>query len=341
MKPPAVSVVMPAWNAAATVGRAVRGVRAQDFSDWELVVVDDGSTDETCRAVEAAAAGDERVRLVRQAHGGIVTALRTGIAAARAASPFIARMDADDEMFPDRLGAQLAFLESHPDIGVAGSLVEFGGDPVAARGYALHVEWLNGLTEPDAIALERFVDAPVAHPSVMFRRNVLEAHGGYRETGWPEDHELWLRWMEAGVRFAKVPRVLLRWNDPPDRLSRRHASYGDTAVYDCKCHFLARWIRVHVDPGRAVLLWGAGRITRKRFAGLAAGSVDIAGYIDIDVKKTGRSIGGVPIIEPESLPGPDRCFVVGAVGVRGARELIREALRRRGFVEGRDFLMAA
>ena len=336
---PIVSVILPAFNAAAFLGRAISSMRAQTFDDWELIVVDDGSRDKTAQVAEVAAAGDMRIRCVRIDHGGIVAALNTGIAEAH--GRFIARMDADDEMSPRRLAEQVALLEAQSELGVASCLVAFGGDRAAARGYALHVDWINTLVEPAEIAHNRFVESPVAHPSVMFRRELVERHGGYRDGAWPEDYELWLRWMDAGVLFAKVPEVLLRWNDPPERLSRRHPRYAIESFYACKCHYLARWLQREVSPSRAIWLWGAGRITRRRFRGLVEASVDLAGYIDIDARKAGRVIGGRPVIVPDALPSPETCFVISGVGTRGARELIRAALVARGFREGTDFLMAA
>lgn len=336
---PAVSVVMPAWNAAATVAAAVASVRAQTLHAWELIVVDDGSTDGTAAEIARAADGDARVRLLVRPHGGIVPALEAGLAEARAL--LIARMDADDVMFPSRLERQVAYLEANPGIGVASCLVEFGGDAVAARGYAVHVDWINSLVDPEEIARARFIDSPVAHPSVVFRRELLGRHGGYRAEAGPEDYDLWLRWMEAGVRFGKVTEVLMRWNDPPSRLSRHDERYGEAAFYACKCRHLARWMRAHVAPDRTVLLWGAGRITRRRFAALTGEGVRLAGYIDPDPRKIGARVGGLPVIAPEDIPAREECFVIGGVGVRGARDLHRAVLSARGCREGEDFIFAA
>jgi len=336
---PLVSVVMPAYEAAGTVGRAVRTVLDQTFTDFELIVVDDGSTDDTLREAVAAAGGDRRLRVLELPHGGIVVALNAGIAAAR--GELIARMDADDEMRPRRLEAQVELLRRRPEVGVAGCLVEFGGDRGGALGYALHVDWLNSLREPDEIALNRFVESPVAHPSVTFRRELIDRHGGYIESDEPEDYELWLRWMHAGVRFAKVPDVLLRWNDSPTRASRTSARCAREAFYACKCRYLARFLLEHVDTARGIWLWGAGRQTRKRFAALEEEGVELAGYIDIDERKTGRRIGGRPVRAPRDAPSPEDAFVIGGVGVRGAREHICASLEARGFRLGRDFVPAA
>lgn len=331
--------MMPVWNAAATVGAAIASVRAQTLESWELVVVDDGSTDATAVEIARAAAGDPRVRLLRRAHKGVVAAANAAAAEARA--PLIARLDADDVMMPGRLAAQVALLASRPEIGVASSLVDYGGDRTVTRGYALHVDWINSLLEPDEIARSRFIESPVANPSVMFRRELIGRHGGCADTGEPEDYELWLRWMDAGVRFAKVPETLLRWNDPPARLSRTHERYSESSFYRCKCRYLARWLQAQVAPERRILLWGAGRITRKRFAALADHRVSIAGYIDIDARKIGTRVAGVPVVGPDSIPPREACFVIGGVGVRGAREMHRTMLQARGFGEGEDFVFAA
>jgi hypothetical protein len=140
--------------------------------------------------------------------------------------------------------------------------------------------------------------------------------------------------------MAKVPRVLLTWHDSPRRLSRQNLRYRADAFYQCKAAYLARWLRANVES-RRVLIWGAGRPTRKRAAHLLSHGVAISGWVDIDPRKIGRELGGLPVIGQEEIPAPESCFVVGYVGKRGARELARTHLQSRGFVEGRDFLMAA
>ncbi len=317
-------------------------IRRQTFADWELIAVDDGSTDGSRAQLETWSRDEPRVRVLPRAHGGIVAALNAGLAAARGA--LIARMDADDESHPERLAAQVRLLAAQPEIGVAGCLVEFGGDRAAGRGYALHVDWLNALVSPEEIALSRFVESPFAHPSVMFRRELTHRFGAYREGDFPEDYELWLRWAAAGVRMAKVPRVLLTWVDSPGRLSRSDPRYAPDAFYRMKAEYIAREVAARAQlggRGKPLLVWGAGRPTRKRAAHLECHGLAIAGYIDIDPRKIGRRIGGRPVIAPEGLPPPGGAFVLGFVGSRGARDLVRVRLAARGYVEGRDFLMCA
>lgn len=335
---PAISVILPVRNAVTTIGRAVASVQAQTARDWELVVIDDGSNDGTREWLQGAARSDSRIRLLGQPAHGLVPALNAGLAAAR--GELIARMDGDDACHPERLAAQAAYLAEHREVGLVSSLVGFGGDRSVQAGYALHVEWLNGLVTPAQIALNRFVESPLAHPSVMFRRELVDRLGSYRAGDFPEDYELWLRWLDAGVVMAKIPRELLMWYDTPGRLSRRDPRYNPEAFFAVKAEYIAREL-VRVAGRRPVWIWGAGRPTRKRAGRLAEHGVGIAGYVDIDPRKTGRSVGGVPVIAPAGLPRPDRAFVLGYVAAWGARELIRADLGGRGYVEGRDFLMCA
>lgn len=326
------------------MARAVASIRAQTCGDWELIVVDDGSSDDTRGVVASLVREDRRVRVLTQDKCGLVAALNAGLAAAR--GDLIARMDADDEAHPERLAVQAAFLEAEAnrDIGLASSLVEFGGDRGASAGYAGHVDWMNAIVTPEQIALNRFIESPLAHPSVMFRRELVARHGGYREGDFPEDFELWLRWLAAGVRMAKVPRLLLRWNDRPARLSRTDARYDPEAFFRLKAEWISRWLGdSETARDRAIYVWGAGRPTRKRAAHLAAHGIRLAGYIDVDVKKIGRGIGGtgLPVLGPATLPPREESFVLGYVSTWGAREDTRTKLSARGWVEGRDFLMCA
>jgi len=329
---PAISVLMPVHDARDTVMAAIESVVAQTWEDWELVVVDDGSQDGTTELLQQFAKKEARMVLLRKERGGIAQALQRGCELCR--GEFIARMDADDVMDARRLEMQRAFLIENCEAGLVSCRVRFGGTEV---GYAAHVEWINALMHHDEMSLRRFVEAPVAHPSVMFRRDLIAKHGGYRDGAFPEDYELWLRWLEAGVRFGKVDAELLTWNDPPDRLSRADARYSVEAFYAMKCRYLKRWIETHA-AGREVWLWGAGRITRRRFDGI---SELITGFIDVDVAKRGPHRDGRMVRMADDLPEREGRVILAGVGARGAREAIYEHLTTRGWCEGRDFLLVA
>ncbi|QLA16991.1 glycosyltransferase [Desulfolutivibrio sulfoxidireducens] len=336
-----ISVLVPVRNAAATLPAALEGLLAQTYPDVEILVLDDGSDDagKTRAVMEAAARRDARVHPVHLPHGGIARTLVTGLSLAR--GRYIARMDADDTCHETRLELQAAFLDAHPDIGLAGCLARFGGDPARAAGYNHHLEWTNSLVTPDQIALGRFRESPLPHPTVMFRAEVARRHGGYVHGPFPEDYELWLRWLDAGVRMAKVPKYLVTWNDPPDRLSRTDPRYAPHRFHRLKAPYLARHLARTNPFHPAIQVMGAGRITRKRAEMLCEYGVAIDAWWDIDPDKVGRTVGGRPVRHRDELPPAGSCFLVSYVASRGAAEDIATFVANRGYVLGRDFLPAA
>jgi hypothetical protein len=179
------------------------------------------------------------------------------------------------------------------------------------------------------------------HPTVMFRRELVVRYGGYREGAFPEDYDLWLRWLEEGVAFEKVAECLLAWHDPAERLSRRDPRYAVDAFYEHKAQFLARWLERHNPFHPAVWIWGAGRVSRQRAEHLEHYGCRIEGYIDIDPRKIGQRIRGCPVVAPEDAPAAGTAFVVPYVGSRGARRLIEQQLRVQGFRRERDYICAA
>lgn len=342
---PLVSILLPVRNAAATLPAALASLAAQTFRDSEIVAIDHGSTDGSSDLLSAAATDHSTIAQLRncaiaqESVMGLAGALNAGLALCR--GRFIARMDADDVCHPERLRLQAERLLAEPGLGVVGCRVAFGGDRARRAGYARYVDWINRLLDHDDMALARFRESPLAHPSVMFRRELLERHGGYREGPFPEDYELWLRWFEAGVRFAKVPETLLTWNDSPDRLSRRHPNYALENFYRVKADYLARWLAEHNPFHPDIVVIGAGRVTRRRVELLMAHGVRVRLWADLDAGKIGHRYHGAPVVHHDDLPGPGRAFIVPYVGAIGAAEHLRALLESRGHVRGRDFIEAA
>ncbi len=339
MSHPAISVVLPCYNAAATLSGALESLFRQTRSDFEILAVDDGSTDETPRMLERYARKDPRIKPLFLTRSGISHALNTGIEQAR--GRYIARMDADDVSLPRRLEEQARFLEEHACTGLVGCRVIYGGDRDANLGYALHVDWQNEILAPEAIRANRFVESPFAHPSIMFRTGLVHRLGGYRQGPFPEDYELLLRWMEHGVTMAKLDHELLVWNDPPDRLSRTDQRLTRWAFHAVKAPYLARWLRENNPFHPRVFILGAGRLARRRIALLERQGVRVHAFVDSDPKKAGRLVRGRPVLPPENLPPPGEGFCLSYVGTRRDRDAALAYLHSRGHKPERDYLSAA
>jgi len=335
-----ISVLIPVFNAAPTLPATLDSLLGQRTARaFEIVAIYDGSTDATPQILSNYARRDARVRPTFLAHAGLVAALNAGLA--RCAGRYVARMDADDLALPERLEKQAAHLDAHPVTGLVASRVVFGGDARRSAGYAAHVAWQNALTTPRELADWRFVDAPVAHPSVMFRRELPAQFGGYRDGPFPEDFELWLRWLERGVQMEKLPENLLVWSDPPTRLSRTDARYAPEAFYRTKADYLARWLAAHNPHHPDILAWGAGRITRQRWKLLTEHGIRIRAFVDIAPSRIGQTIHGIPVLPPLALPPPDQAFVVAGVARRDAHAYILARLREHGYAVGKHAIFMA
>ena len=330
---------MPCYNAGTTVTRAVKSIQAQTLRDWELIVVDDGSTDDSADLVQTLADDDPRIQIVRRKHMGVASAANHGMSLATA--PLIARMDADDVSLPDRLEKQAAMLDARPYLGGVSCLAEFSGDPSTAGGYAHHVAWANACVTPEEIALNRFVDLPVPNPTLMYRSELIKNYGGFRDGDFPEDYELFLRWLDRGINIGKVNDILYQWHDPPTRLTRNDVRYDADAFHRCKAPYLAKAIAATHCAERELWIWGAGRPARKCARPLESAWKAASGYIDIDPRKIGRVLQGRPVVSSEDLPAIGKAVIVSYVGTRGARESIRRELLAKGRVEGVDFWIAA
>ena len=317
---------LPVRDGGAALARAAASIRRQTFRDWRLIVVDDGSTD---GAPERLAGRDSRFHVVRQTPRGLVAALRA--AAAISDAPFVARMDADDLSHPRRFEIQLA---TGGDIRATRVRGEGAGE-----GMRRYIRWNNGLTSPEAIAHALFVESPIVHPTAFFSREAYERAGGYRDPGWAEDYDLWLRAWSNGLTFAKAPRVLLTWADLPGRLTRTHPAYSEMALRRAKLEYLPRHPLLAAGP---LTVWGAGPIGREWIRDLRRLGFAVEQAIDIDPRKIGRKIANeIPVRGPGDALRRRAGPLLGAVGSRGARDLIRRRLIRAGLEEGREFLFLA
>jgi len=331
---------MPCYNAAGTLEEAIESILGQTLRELELVAVDDGSSDATGRMLEAWAKREARIRLLALPHAGIIPALNAGLAACRA--PLIARMDADDRSHPQRLSRQVDYLESHPGIAVVGCLAEGFPAGEVREGFRVYLEWLNSLVSPEEIARQIYVESPLAHPSVMMRREWIARVGGYREYGWPEDYDLWLRLHLEGARLAKVPKVLLYWREHERRLTRTDSRYSVENFLRAKAHYLAAG---PLRGRQAVILWGAGQMGRRLSKHLLRLKVPLVAFVDADPGKIGGRRRGLPILSPKELPAwwarYEQPVLLAAVGARGARSLIRAQLEAMTLQEGEDWWAVA
>jgi glycosyltransferase involved in cell wall biosynthesis len=212
---PSVSIVMPVWNGEKYLAASLQSVWAQTFTDFELIVVDDGSTDATAKILSECL--DPRLRVCRLPHGGIVQALNHGLQQARAG--WIARLDADDLALPERLARQWRALQKNPAAVLCHTGVEFINEA------GLPVCRLRMPRSRSLLAMRLCFQCPIVHSTVMFKQAVAVAVGGYLPADrHAEDYSLWGRMLCRG-EFIGLPEKLVRFRVHPYSVSRQNQEF--------------------------------------------------------------------------------------------------------------------
>lgn len=333
---PPITVLLPVRNGEDHLAEAAASLEAQTDPDFEVLAVDDGSTDATPDILFEWAARDRRVRVVRQPASGIVAALELGRSQARGA--YLARMDADDVCEPHRFAAQRALLESEPALAGCGAQVRYFPRHHLRDGARSYEEWLNGAATPEEVARELFVECPLAHPTFFLRSAAVETVGGYRDRGWPEDYDLVLRLWRGGGGLANVPRVLLHWREGMGRLSRTDPAYAPSSFLACKVHHLRR---TFLAAGRPAAVWGAGPVGKAFARALLAAGTPVAAFVEVDPRKIGQEIHGAIVLDTPGGLSLRGVLHLAAVGQPGGRSTLRGILSGAGLEELRDFVAVA
>lgn len=213
---PIVTVLLPVYNAEKYLAEAVTSILQQSYTDFEFLIINDGSTDSSPEILREFQARDPRIKLINNTNQGLIKTLNQGLSIAQ--GEFIARMDADDIAMPHRLQRQVEIMQADPELAVLGSNIEI----IDARGQKIRI----GKYPRSHKAMQKFitVGSPFAHPAVMLRRSLVTTVGGYREKyTHAEDYDLWLRLYEQGYRLDNLPEVLLRYRQHDSSISRKHA----------------------------------------------------------------------------------------------------------------------
>jgi len=212
MSIPAISVLMPVYNAEKYIQAAVESILKQTFTNFEFIIINDGSTDGTLKILENYALQDNRIRLISRENKGLVSTLNEGIALVK--SPLVARMDADDIAHLNRLAVQMKFMDSHPEVVCVGSKVGV----IDGHGRYL-IDTVPKLMHDEIVQSALQGVSPITHPTAMIRSKELGKVGGYKEANYPaEDLALWLDLSEVG-KLANLDESLIDYRIHDDSIS--------------------------------------------------------------------------------------------------------------------------
>lgn len=213
---PLISTVLPVYNGERYVEEAVESILAQDFTNFELIIINDGSTDKSGTILRKLAEKDSRIRLIERENDGLISALNQGISLAKA--DFIARMDADDIATPDRFRLQYEYLKNNESVGLLGSFIKI----IGKQGEFIRLGDYPVTAKETLAFIEK--GSPLAHPAVMMRKDAVVAAGGYRRMfRHCEDYDLWLRISELGYGIENYSKPLLHYRVHGENVSAVHS----------------------------------------------------------------------------------------------------------------------
>jgi Glycosyl transferase family 2 len=337
---PVLTVVLPVRNGASTLREALGSTLCSRGVAFEVRVLDHGSTDGS--AALARSLADTRVT-VEDASSCATLADVLNLATARTRTHFIARMDADDVMHPDRLAADVAALAAG-GLDAVCSRAELLPALASGRrsdGLLRYLEWQNACLTPEEHAREVWIEQPLCQPATTFVKDALVRVGGYRahhDDGelFPEDYDLFLRLLSSGGRVRKREEVHHGW--------REHEATASRFSRDTLARMKARALTDAFSlRARDVVIAGAGKEGGRIARALAACGVKAHAFVDVDPKKIGRTRHGAPTLAADALASlrTRGAFVVAAIGTSGARAVVRAQLASCGYVEGRDAVVVA
>lgn len=249
-----VSILMPMKNASRYVGEAIESIVAQTYGNWELIIVDDHSTDNSVETVRSFANVDRRIHLFPNKGEGILPALQT--ASGRVSGTTITRMDADDLMPKDKLAVLRSTLNQADAKTLVTGKSRYFGEKEISLGYQKYEEWLNGVVDRQSFFTEIYRECTIASPNWMTRTADFQAMGGYERIQYPEDYDMVFRLRNAGFTVKGIDQVTHLWREHPNRTSRHSAVYQQASFFRLKMDY---FLKSEIKPDQHLVVWGAGK----------------------------------------------------------------------------------
>lgn len=302
-----ITIVMPAKNAAPFIEECLESIIIQSYQNWELIVINDHSTDTTAEILEHYAQKDARIKWSNATGFGIIDALQQ--ATLHTLGKYITRMDADDVMSETKLMDMITVLELKGKGHVAVGLVNYFSEAVLGEGYKKYAQWLNELTSSESNYAQIYKECVIPSPCWMVSYEDFELAGGFNKDLYPEDYDLCFRFRNAGLKIAAVPKVLHLWRDHPTRASRNDPNYKDNSFIDLK---IKHFVETDMNPDSTLIVWGAGKKGKRIVQLLLNYRKSVKWFCD-NPKKIGQDVYGVVIEDQKSIESTTSAQVIIAI----------------------------
>jgi len=326
-----ISILLPVFNAAPYLRACLASIRNQSFKDWELLAVNDYSTDESALILSEFAAIDARISFFNNQEKGIIPALR--MAFQHSQGDFITRMDADDLMPIDKL-ADLhdALLRKGTGHVVTGTVAYFS-DTGLGDGYKKYETWLNSLVDQHTHFEDLYRECVLPSPAWLIHRTDLIAAGGFDANRYPEDYDLCFRFYKQNFKIIGIPERVHLWRDHPDRTSRNNPTYADQNYLALKLYW---FLKLHYNRERPFAIWGAGKKGKFMARYFLKQNCNFH-WVTNNTKKQGINIYEQVLTSPEILADNKNMMILIAVATPSARTEIEDFLSKKNKQRGKDY----
>jgi glycosyltransferase involved in cell wall biosynthesis len=245
---------MPVKNTGIYLNTCLDSIIEQSEQDWELLAVDDGSSDESLSTLRQYAHRDERISVLQNKGSGIIDAL--SLAHSHSSGDYITRMDSDDIMAKSKLSELKNRLIQIGKAHVAVGLIDYFSGEKLGEGYKKYAAWLNQLTLTENNFSEIYKECVIPSPCWMIHRDDLNACGAFNSDIYPEDYDLCFRFYQSGYKIAGISKILHHWRDYPHRTSRNHEHYADNRFLALKIKY---FLKLDYQKNNELILWGGGK----------------------------------------------------------------------------------
>ncbi len=253
-----ISILLPVKDESKYIEECLTSIQNQTYTDWELVIVDDHSTDETRDLIQKnRIAKQDKCKLFENEGNGLIDALITGLK--HTSGTYITRMDGDDLMTPERLKIMHETIISTTSPSIVCGQVAYISPQEISDGYKTYEHWLNQIQQQQTHLQWMYRECVFASPNWMMKTKDLLAIGGFNKLAYPEDYAHALNCYEHNIQFVGIPVVTLKWRQHPERMSLLDEGYHQSAFFQLKIN---HWIKTHYNPNRKVILWGKNQKTK-------------------------------------------------------------------------------
>ncbi len=284
-----ISIITPFYNPGSFLRDCIESILPQRYTNWELLLINDFSTDESNTIAAEYASNDSRIRVFQNNEKGLISALRT--AYGHSTGQFITRMDADDKMTPNRLLLMQQELKTVGKNCVCIGKVKYFSKNELGEGYRKYEAWLNDLTTQSSNFDEIYRECSIPSPNFLIHREDFDKIGGFENDDYPEDYDLAFRMYQHGLKICAVDEVTLLWRDHSQRSTRTEAHYQPLQFIPMKVRY---FLKIDHDPNQQLVLWGAGKKGKLIAQELIKYQVDFKWVTDNE-KKIGKDIYGVKL----------------------------------------------